>query len=381
MRWGKQLATGVALLVLGSGLLWIAPAFAAPGPVANDMSDGTPTATTLAETLVGSGVTVSNATYSGADTAAGTFSAGGSSVGFDAGVVLSSGAVTPGIEGPNDVENTSTNQGTPGDTQLSALAGQGSNPPQASVDTFDASILEFDFVPQGSSIVFSYVFASEEYREFVYEGVNDVFGFFVNGGNCALVPGTTQPVSVDTINNGNPDSPEPAQNPQFYRDNPVDTDPIDIEFDGLTTVLTCSANVSAGQTNRIRLAIADAGDAVYDSAVFLQQGSFTTAPTTTTTTTTTTVGTGGGEVLTGDPAPGTPVTPLSGGDPPATVGVVTAAPATTAARPVAVGTLPETGTSPRRPTALGMALIAVGLLLVAGAIVARHRSMIVERGS
>ena len=61
--------------------------------------------------------------------------------------------------------------------------------------------------------------------------------------NCTLVPNTNLPVTVNTINGGNPIGNNP-QNAQFYRDNSQAA--IDNEMDGLTTVLTCSGNVNAG---------------------------------------------------------------------------------------------------------------------------------------
>ena len=66
----------------------------------------------------------------------------------------------------------------------------------------------FNFVPDASSVEFRYVFSSEEYNEFVGQGFNDLFGFFVNGTNCATIGGA--PVSVDTVNGGNPFGTGPA---------------------------------------------------------------------------------------------------------------------------------------------------------------------------
>ena len=134
----------------------------------------------------------------------------------------------------------------------------------AGVATNDAAILQFDFVPQFSTVQFDYVFGSEEYLEYVNEGFNDVFGFFVNGVNCATVPGTEgTPVSVDTINTG--------VNTGFFRNNAGAS--IDTELDGLTTMLQCDAAVNPGVTNTMRLAIADGGDSILDSAAFIRAGS------------------------------------------------------------------------------------------------------------
>lgn len=119
---------------------------------------------------------------------------------------------------------------------------------------------------------FQYVFSSDEYNEYVNSRFNDVFAFFVNGVNCATLPGTAQPVSVNTINGGNPFGTA-ATNPSLYRNNdPNDPGPptINTEMDGLTVVLTCRDEVSAGVTNHMKLAIADASDARLDSNVFLR---------------------------------------------------------------------------------------------------------------
>lgn len=222
----------------------------------------------LVASLVGAGVTTSNATYVGAETAAGTFSSGDPAIGFNAGIILSSGAVGD-VVGPNTSDGTTTNHGTAGDADLTALSG---------VTTLDAAVLEFDFVPDADQIFFSYVFSSDEYNEFVNSPFNDSFGFFVNGTNCATVEGG-DPVTVNTINNGNPFGID-ATHPELYRNNDLDDGggAIDTEMDGLTVVLTCSASVNPGVTNHMKLAIADGSDTALDSNVFLAAGSFSTTP-------------------------------------------------------------------------------------------------------
>ena len=84
------------------------------------------------------------------------------------------------------------------------------------------------------------------------------------------MPNTNLPVTVNTINGGNPIGTDP-QNAQFYRDNSQAV--IDNEMDGLTTVLTCSGNVNAGVSNHMKLAIADGSDSSLDSNVFIGAGS------------------------------------------------------------------------------------------------------------
>lgn len=257
----------------------VAPAANAVTGLHTQSLSETLTPTDLATTLVGTGVTISNVQYTGANVAAGTFSGGGtgdgSIVGFDQGVVLSSGAVS-NVVGPNTSDGITVENGQPGDADLNGLL-----PVEQS--TQDAAVLTFDFVAEGaSSVSFRYVFASDEYNEFVGTQYNDVFGFFVNGttfgADCATVDG--QPVSVNTINGGNPFGIG-ASRPELFRNNdPNDPGPatIDTEMDGLTTVLLCQAPVVPDATNTMKLAIADVNDQQFDSNVFIEAGSLTTTP-------------------------------------------------------------------------------------------------------
>ena len=252
-----------------------------PGLVVTDLNHGV-TPADLANALVGSGVTISNVTYVGNARAAGTFSGATSLIGFPSGVILGSGAVqtaagdvpcSQGVEGPNDCHefldvawSNSTDFANPGDADLTALSGY---------ETFDAAVLEFDFVPQFSNLQFKYVFSSEEYSDYSNTQFNDVFAFYVNGSNCALVPLTGEPVDVDTINNGNdiPGLDPTPHHPELFRDNVNPTPTLDTQMDGLTVVLTCAATVNPGQTNHMKLAVADASDHIFDTAVFIKTGS------------------------------------------------------------------------------------------------------------
>lgn len=135
------------------------------------------------------------------------------------------------------------------------------------------------------------MFGSEEYNEFV-GAFNDVFGFFVNGENAALVPdpdnpGETLPAAINNINNGRP-GVEPT-NPHLYVNNdpfhsdstgdPVPEEELaDTEMDGFTVPLSIEADVILGETNTMKLAIADAVDHICDSWVLIEAGSPTTEP-------------------------------------------------------------------------------------------------------
>ena len=103
---------------------------------------------------------------------------------------------------------------------------------------------------------------------------NDVFGFFVNGSNIALLPGVTPPtpVSINTVNL--------TANTQFFINNDMQSPavaPVDTEMDGLTVVLTATAQVNANQTNHMKLAIGDADDFAVDSNVFIEAGSLSSS--------------------------------------------------------------------------------------------------------
>ncbi len=234
-------------------------------------------ATVLANALIGSesGITIVSATYIGDENAAGLFNGG--DFGISEGIILTSGQATNAI-GPNDSEGTTSSNSQPGDPDLDLVA--------APFLTQDACILEIEFIPDASSIEFTYVFGSEEYNEWVCSSYNDVFAFYVDGGtysnqNIALLPGTDPPVpvSINNVNNGSVGSSgsmlncteDQLANSSFYIDNFEGTN---IEYDGYTVTLSAVINVVPGTTYTLKLALADAGDGVLDSGVFLEGNSF-----------------------------------------------------------------------------------------------------------
>ena len=220
----------------------------------------------------------------------GMFFDGMSSIGIDRGVVLSTGNLR-NIEGPNESSARGNNLGGVGDDDLHQLIGGGS------INVFDAVGIQFDFVPTSEEVRFRYVFASEEYCEFVGAVYNDVFGFFISGPgingpfsnnaiNIALVPGTNDFVSINNVNR--------EINDEFYFDNTPQDQPqsagqesvcgplLDqdgvavelIEFDGFTAVFEATARVIPCSTYTIKMVVGDVFDSSYDSAVFLEAGSF-----------------------------------------------------------------------------------------------------------
>ena len=233
---------------------------------------------------------VSNITATGNTLSRGTFTNGATSLGFNDGIVLSSGNIA-NATGPNNQTGASTDFPVNGtDPDLAMITGGSLN---------DVAVIQFDFTPSADLVEFEYVFASEEYCDYVGSVFNDVFGFFISGpgitgpfsnnaANIAVLPNGT-PVTINNVNH--------VSNPAYYVGNippgsgqltdpdcaghPTTTGaPVnDNQFDGFTTVLTASAQVIPCSTYHIKLAIADVGDGIFDSAVFLKANSFSTGGT------------------------------------------------------------------------------------------------------
>lgn len=249
--------------------------------------DNNPTAQQLVQNvLVGKGVQVTNVTFSGANEQLGFFDATNANLmSIDSGLVMSSGEVGFAA-GPNDQTNGTQNppSGTMnGDPDLFQANG--------GISVNDVAILEFDFVPQGDTVRFDYVFGSEEYMLYANGSINDVFGFFISGPgingpysnnaeNIAQIPGTNQAVTLNNVN--------ATTNWQYYVDNGdnetnantspppnFDTDSAYIQYDGHTTRLTAVSEVKCDSTYHLKIAIADGSDDIIDSGVFLKANSLT----------------------------------------------------------------------------------------------------------
>jgi PKD repeat protein len=285
-----------------------------------------------------SGVSVSNVTYTGTPASIGFFEGSQSNIGLNAGLLITTGKAVNAV-GPNDTESKGTAMNIPGSAWLDALL-----PPGTFAFTFDASVIEMDVVPTTDTLCFQYVFASEEYQEYVNSQFNDVFAFLVEGpglplgdsiwvapdtsyvtddSNCwtcvdtliiqvdticwpipgtildtcvvftdtltewctydttcvpgidtviypgyyyfspggvniAEIPGTNLPVSINSLNQ--------FVNTQYFIPNDGG---LTVQYDAFTTPLWAKLPVQSGQTYHVRIAIADVGDGVFDSGVFL----------------------------------------------------------------------------------------------------------------
>ncbi len=267
--------------------------------------------TAVDDILLGSGVVASNIQFTGDANQIGSFNSNGSILPIGEGVILATGNCNlasgttdyddPDAPGPGGNNQGSSSLGggndTASDSDLEAIS-------NATIG--DAAVLEFDFVATGETVEFNFIFASEEYPEYVCGTVNDAFGFFLSGPgidgggmfsnnavNLAIVPGTTPPIPV-TINSVNPGvvgdngtqsncddiDPNWADHSIYYTDNSsMSSNSTVIEYDGFTVVMNATYDIQCGETYHIKMAIGDGGgdgfaDTSFDSAVFLEASSF-----------------------------------------------------------------------------------------------------------
>jgi hypothetical protein len=220
--------------------------------------------TQLLDSLKSTGVAISNATYTGNGNSIGSFSNGQTTnLGLRSGVLMSTGKIIESGLAASYLG--SNNFGGSGYSLLSSLAG---------VNTYDAAVLEFDVIPTYDTLSFNYIFGSEDYPENVGGTFFDPFGVFVSGKNpaggsfvdqnFALLPNTNKLISINTIND--------TTNWQYYTSN---TAGATIMFDGFTKVMTIKIPVKPGDTYHVKIALADGGDYIYDSGIFLKSHSLT----------------------------------------------------------------------------------------------------------
>ncbi|OGT96832.1 MAG: hypothetical protein A2X80_07180 [Geobacteraceae bacterium GWB2_52_12] len=214
----------------------------------------------LAGALVGSGISISNVQYNGAEDASGFFSGGtdyyfGSSgvqlasIGISNGIILTTGKAVHAV-GENHDHNVSFPHGLAGDIDLGS-------------DTYDAAVLSFDFTSSYGNLYFNFLFATEEVNlddpdddQYVRYGNNDLVAIFLDDEKIA---GITVGSAVA--------SPGFRDNFGMYY----------TQYDGLTDIVSSKTGVSSG-THTLKFAIADFGDNLWDSALFIQAGSLSVNP-------------------------------------------------------------------------------------------------------
>ncbi|NQY29240.1 MAG: hypothetical protein HRT69_07195, partial [Flavobacteriaceae bacterium] len=251
------------------------------------------TATQLATQLASNGgFTITNPTITNPSTdpkQLGTFS-NGTSVGLtvDEGILLTTGSVSHSLDNYASIASDLKMQGTPGTAIIYA------DPDLVSIEskaTRDVAIFEFDFTIAGTEpkvFALDYQFASKEYDYWVCSQYNDIFGFFISGGdltgtsNLATVGGTN--VAVNYINSGsvggagsallNPcelgNSDLYVSNAVFWNAVPTLVSTHQMVYNGFTEELRAYTILRPGITYHMKLAIADVVDRSYDSAVYIK---------------------------------------------------------------------------------------------------------------
>ena len=260
--------------------------------VPGDITTGIPIEELITETFINASCfDIQNIIFNG-DAARGLarFENAADLFGFDEGFMMST-FDAPAVAGANfstnDTGGPADDIAGGSDSDLSLISGN---------VILDAQVVTFTFTPTVDQISFNYVFGSEEYCDYV-GAVNDAFGFFISGPgfagpyengaeNIALIPGTTDPVTINSVNW--------TSNPEFYISNVPVTQvqipgtlgctqeeqdappaaPGDIILDGYTTTLRAVADVVPCEEYTIKLAIGDAFDFQFGSAVFLEANSF-----------------------------------------------------------------------------------------------------------
>ena len=229
--------------------------------------------------LLGAGINATNVTYNG--TAAGAQNLHPNVLEFDA-----TGTTFPIQSG---IHLATSGAPVINDSDLDAISGGAAT---------NGTIIEFDFIPDGTFISFDYIFASSEYTSYTCSQFNDVFGFFISGPgingpftnnaiNIATVPNTNVPVAINTVNQGFASSgsnqpcldadPNFQNNTQYYTtdyNTIYNNSSTIINFNGSTVVLPAQTNVDCDEVYHIKLAVSNAVDQILDSGVFLEAGSF-----------------------------------------------------------------------------------------------------------
>ena len=226
--------------------------------------------------LVTGCLTADGITYSGdVINGIGYFDKGDSDFPLSSGIILSTGDVDHAL-GPSSNSGDDALNNDAFDNDIKIITGNNSE---------DAQVLEFDFVPAGNKLEFKYIFASEEYPDYACTDYNDVFAFilsgpgidadpYLSGKNIALIPNTTDWVTINNVNGSHDNgSNSSCGSSAYYVD---ESSGYATSFNGRTQILKANADVVPCETYHIRLIISDVNDDQYNSAVFLETGSFKT---------------------------------------------------------------------------------------------------------
>lgn len=195
---------------------------------------------------------------------------------MQSGVIMSTGNVNNAV-GPNTVALSDGSASWPGDPSLEATLLQSG----ITMNSVNATVLEFDFTPISPTFSFDFLFASEEYGNFQCQ-FSDAFAFLLTNTatgvttNLAVVPNTTLPISVVTIRDFLYNSSCPSANAQYFGSYNGGSAAASaaINFNGQTKLMNASATLIPNTTYHIKLVIADRSDESSDSAIFISSDTF-----------------------------------------------------------------------------------------------------------
>ncbi|TDW48658.1 gliding motility-associated-like protein [Flavobacterium sp. 270] len=209
-----------------------------------------------------------------------SFSSGGGAFPFANGVVLST-SPSKNVEGPF---NKATSVGVKNE---SWLGDEDLNQALNISNSTQATVLEFDFVASTNFISFNYIFASNEYQSYYPCEFTDGFAFLIkevgspdNYKNLAVLPNTTTAVSAVEIHpkidpvtfQGIVKNGCDAINENYF--NGYNTGSSPINYAGQTKVMNAQTDVIPNKKYHLKLVIADDNTRQFNSAVFLEAGSF-----------------------------------------------------------------------------------------------------------
>ncbi len=126
--------------------------------------------------------------------------------------------------------------------------------------SYDAASLTVNFNTDSTipGITFTFCYGTEEYSEWLGAPFNDIFCTFLDGENICIDD------SNDMIT---------VESKYFVIDNEKEPISYNLQYDGFTRILQCSAPLSAG-SHTLKIAVADVYDRRGDSGVFLSNFKF-----------------------------------------------------------------------------------------------------------
>lgn len=205
-----------------------------------------------AVTAGGSGITVTNATFSGQSAggavSSGTYTNASGVYQIGGGIVISSGDVLDYGDGPNTQASNTTSYGVSSTSAQEALLDPITG---GTFDHFDVTQLDLEFMTTTGEIFFNVVFGSDEFAEFINSSFIDAFGLYLNGVNIAQFNGN--PINID--------HPDMAARPGTELDGvlPGSGNPMLFSASGLSTT----------DTHTLTFIIADSSDTILDSTAYI----------------------------------------------------------------------------------------------------------------